>query len=421
MMLDIIVIIIVIIGLSVPLYVSIQWAGLHAPYCAADHSLMQYLGIAAGAVVLFMGIVRGMDWLFVRRLERTLWFNIRLALYIAITAGGGYVTHVLYSNVEPTNVCETTAIFTGLTLWLPAVALMVLTAGPRASNAIMRQTGLASGPAVPRDFVTFVAPGLSLGSGADQAGWFSHGNQVRVVRSTRTSCSHWDTCAHCDIVSFTDMALPLAKWPVGVCSAGWPQWNIGEEADARLFADAVKHYLTVVEPRKRCVWIGNSRGCSTVLGALNILASDPLWETVWKQRIACVFCFGAFASVDDVMRFRHGNTLGPILRWFATLRIFGFCHDWSEKWAPIALAPNTPAGVPVSIIVGKRDTTVPAASGARLVAAMRAADSKPVVELLELDTDAHHFMVANHEARVQLMEHVKAVCKKAGPTNGNAS
>jgi pimeloyl-ACP methyl ester carboxylesterase len=377
--------------------------------CENAHGWLAQAIYLAAFFSLWLLVGEGTRTFYLRRYNKdhreVLYICIWLAWISAVASPyfRGYMMHDGHVNICEALPASFCAMFFG-----SLVLMSAFSAAQEASNTLIRARPGKPRAAIPAHLTTVAAP--ATGGSSAQVLMYSNSDKHTSILSPPDFYEVWRNQRGW-MRDFAGDGLPLADARVvGIESMGWPRWNVGEQGDARCFADGLRHYLLVTAPTENCVLLGLSRGCATVFNALTILAEDPLWESMLKKRIERVILLGPFARVSDVTRY-HFKCLGGVARWFATLRCLGFRHDWKERWAPIARVEKLPDGVPIAIVVANKDFVVPADSGLELARAIATKKSGvPLATPLVLETAEHNFWGADHDAREALFDHVQAFC-----------
>jgi acetyl esterase/lipase len=176
-------------------------------------------------------------------------------------------------------------------------------------------------------------------------------------------------------------------------------YNLGGQRDSALYLGA--SLLTLADTRDQVVLVGHSRGCSTVFNALTATGDLDNLES-YLSRIRAVILLNPFSSAQDAIRHHYF-----VPRFMATPIIWFYQHvaSYNPAWDPINRIDLLPKELCYFVSYAKDDSIVPASSTRRLIRAMRAAGHS--VEVLELNTNQHHFIYAPPGERLKLANFIR--------------
>jgi dipeptidyl aminopeptidase/acylaminoacyl peptidase len=188
--------------------------------------------------------------------------------------------------------------------------------------------------------------------------------------------------------------------------AGWGQWGKLMQTDV---SDAFKAVAAkgIVDPNRACIVGWSYGGYATLAGV-----------TVQNGLYRCAAAGAAPADLNAMLvwtRDREGKLGYGMRYWRKSMGLNGEGDPAANAISPAKLANRVT--VPLMIIHGRQDTTVPLEQGEIMANAMRAA-GKPV-ELVVLENETHHIESAS--TRTKMLQAMTGFLARYNPTDRNAS
>jgi dipeptidyl aminopeptidase/acylaminoacyl peptidase len=188
--------------------------------------------------------------------------------------------------------------------------------------------------------------------------------------------------------------------------AGWGQWGKLMQTDV---SDAFKAVAAkgIVDPNRACIVGWSYGGYSTLAGV-----------TVQNGLYRCAAAGAAPADLNAMLvwtRDRGGKLSYGMRYWKKSMGLNGESDPAANAISPAKLVNRIT--VPVMIIHGRQDTTVPLEQGEIMVNAMRSA-GKPV-EFVVLENETHHIESAS--TRTKMLQAMTGFLARYNPTDRNAA
>ena len=208
---------------------------------------------------------------------------------------------------------------------------------------------------------------------------------------------------------YSHIAMPwiMPTFPVfGYVSAigsasGLRNYNLGGGEDGSIYA---RHVVSLIDSNSTdpFVLMGHSRGASTVINALTFLSQRNDWAKRILPRIRAVLLLNPFASAQDAIRHHH---LVPRFLQRPLLWLYTNVAYYRSEFDPVNRIRLLPHGITYYVSCATTDAIIPPWSTHGLVIAMQQAGH--TVNLIDLNTDAHHFIYAPRSERHRLFQFIR--------------